>query len=509
MRDRRGQSSARWLLGATLWTGAMVVPAGAQPAPTPTEAAPATPAPAPEATSAPTPKPDPKPPAPVAPVPVMPALKSPIRELNLSVEVRHRYEYWDNYDFSDALEANDDVIGQRARLGLEFVASDSIKGVLQVQDSRSFGSSVVTALQGLPVSVAGTGNNTLASQGASTDLHLAYVHATHKKSGLGIELGRHEWNYGTQKVIGPVGWSNIGRAFDGARVRLNKPWITADGLWARLSEGGRAATTTVPRVEKNDVDFYGLYVTLKPKKYPFDLYWLTFKDDDPAAGEAGKSGPTEFHTVGLQLSKIQPAGSLSLEYGTELNLQFGDRNGMDQDAFAAHGRLGFGSKNWPGQLKLLYQFDVASGDGNRGDGKSETFQQLFPTVHLWHGYADLVARQNVVGHWAQLQLVPAKDWKLGIHYHLLKAHKGTDALYRANGAVIRIPAAGKDGGKNFGNEVDVIVDRKMNAYWGLQLGYCKFLSGDYLKNVPPAGSTAATGPDGDVGFFYLMSTVSF
>jgi len=310
-------------------------------------------------------------------------------------------------------------------------------------------------------------------------------------------------------VVGPLNWSNLGRAFDGVRVRHDRKSDTTDVLWSRISEGGRtrAGTAVIDRV---DSDFYGVYSTLKfIKKYPFDLYWLTLNDGEATAGEAGHSGHTLFHTLGFQLSKIQPAGKVSIEYGTELNYQFGKRSGMDHDAYALHGRLGFGSAKWPLQAKLLYQFDVASGDGDRADGKSKTFQQLFPTVHLWHGYADLVARQNVQDHWVALYTVPAKDWKAGLHLHMLRADKGTDALYRANGAVIRVPAPGTDGGKDFGNEIDLIVDKKMNANWALQAGFCYFDSGSYLKNVPLAGSTAATGPGDKPAFFYLMSTVGF
>jgi hypothetical protein len=263
-------------------------------------------------------------------------------------------------------------------------------------------------------------------------------------------------------------------------------------------------------VDRVDADFFGVYSTIKlVKSHPFDLYWLALKDDERTIGESAQTGDTLFHTLGFQLSKTRPAGSLFIEYGTELNYQFGDRSGMDHDAYALHGRFGIGSAKWPLQARLLYQYDLASGDKNRADGQSETFQQLFPTVHLWHGYADLLARQNIQDHWISLHTVPAKDWRLAVHYHALSAAEGTDAFYRANGAVIRVPAAGLSGGTDFGREIDVILDKKMNTNWSLQAGYCQFLSGSYLANVPPPGSTAATGPNDDVTFFYLQSTVAF
>lgn len=112
-------------------------------------------------------------------------------------------------------------------------------------------------------------------------------------------------------------------------------------------------------------------------------------------------------------------------------------------------------------------------------------------------------------HWVALYTVPKKDWRLSFHFHALSAAEGTDALYRANGAVIRVPAAGRSGGTDFGQEIDVILDKKMNANWGIQAGFGQFLTGSYLANVPPAGSTAAAGPSDDVTYFYLQSTVAF
>jgi hypothetical protein len=490
--------TARILSGLILVLGLGAATSAQEPTPVP-----ATPTPETTPTAKPTP-----PPAPT-PMPVTPAFKLPIREVNLSAEVRHRYEYWKNFDFNDAVNDKDDVIGQRIRFGLEIVPTDALKGFIQFQDSRAWGNSSIYPLNGIPVPVAGTGNNTLASQGASTDIHQAYFTALHKKSGLSLTAGRQEWNYGTQKVIGAVGWSNVGRAFDGVRVRLDRKSATTDLLYSRISEGGRTRAGT-PVVDRVDADFYGVYSTLKLiKSHPFDLYWLTLSDAEPTAGEAGKTGETTFHTLGFQLSKTLPAGSVSLEYGAELNYQFGDRSGMDHDAYAVHGRFGIGSAKWPLQAKLLYQYDVASGDSNRGDGESETFQQLFPTVHLWHGYIDLLARQNIQSHWLALHTVPAKNWKLGVHFHTFAAKEGTDAFYRANGAVIRIPAAGTSGGTDFGKELDIILDKKMNANWNLQAGFGQFFSGEYLARVPPAGSTSTTGPNDDVTYFYLMSTVAF
>jgi len=115
-----------------------------------------------------------------------------------------------------------------------------------------------------------------------------------------------------------------------------------------------------------------------------------------------------------------------------------------------------------------------------------------------------------VDNWVALYTVPRKDWKAGLHFHSLKAAQGTDSLYRANGAAIRTPAAGTSGGEDFGNEINVIVEKKMNANWSLQSGFGQFMTGGYLANVAPAGLAAgAKIPSDDVTYFYFQSQVSF
>ena len=38
---------------------------------------------------------------------------------------------------------------------------------------------------------------------------------------LNLKLGRMELSYGPQRLIGAVGWHNVGRSFDGGILQLN------------------------------------------------------------------------------------------------------------------------------------------------------------------------------------------------------------------------------------------------------------------------------------------------
>ena len=116
----RQKSSRRILSGLALSSAFGGGAAWAQ-SPTPEATAAATPA----ATPTPTATTPAKPAAP-APAPVTPTFKLPIRELNLGAEVRHRYEYWKDYDFNSAVNDKDDLVGQRVRLNFEIIPTETV-----------------------------------------------------------------------------------------------------------------------------------------------------------------------------------------------------------------------------------------------------------------------------------------------------------------------------------------------------------------------------------------------
>src|SRR5688572_23702607 len=58
------------------------------------------------------------------------------------------------------------------------------------------------------------------------ELHQAYFTiGNHKKFPLSAKIGRQEMIYGDERLIGAVGWNNIGRTFDAAKMRWQNAWF--------------------------------------------------------------------------------------------------------------------------------------------------------------------------------------------------------------------------------------------------------------------------------------------
>ncbi len=111
-----------------------------------------------------------------------------------------------------ALSTNDDTLNIRSflrtRLNFDFEKDSTTRLFIQIQDSRVYGS------------IAGT------SGGLANDLnlglHQAYLEFSHWIwNRLEGKIGRQELNYGNQRLLGAVGWHNVGRSFDGGKLAVN------------------------------------------------------------------------------------------------------------------------------------------------------------------------------------------------------------------------------------------------------------------------------------------------
>ncbi len=100
----------------------------------------------------------------------------------------------------------------RTRLNLSFSPNESVSGLIQIQDSRTLGEEGSTLSDG---------------SADNMDLHQAY--AKIQLAPLwSLKVGRMEVIYGPQRLMGAVGWHNIGRSFDGFVLKFAKDKMTVD-----------------------------------------------------------------------------------------------------------------------------------------------------------------------------------------------------------------------------------------------------------------------------------------
>ena len=150
------------------------------------------------------------------------ALGQDADRFTLTGQIRHRTEF-DARDF-DADENNSRFHLLRTRVGLQIAVSSDISAFVQAQDARVFGGEDATRARG-----------TLDGSAPALDLHQAYFSVQNLfGSPFTIQIGRQELAYGNQRLIGSVGWSNIGRSFDAGVLSYRQGTSSLDVFAAQL-----------------------------------------------------------------------------------------------------------------------------------------------------------------------------------------------------------------------------------------------------------------------------------
>ena len=276
--------------------------------------------------------------------------------LKTSGQIRGRGEV-DDRDFNEDTDASDFSM-LRARLNLKSQLSDRISAFVQLQDSRVGGSEATTL-----------------SSSANVDLHQGYFQIDRLFwDWLSIKQGRMELSYGTQRLLGAVGWHNVGRAFDAQVLGFDFESLHIDLIGATLDEKG-----------ENDEDFGGVYLSAKKsptwllKPQIFQLYLLSDVDNEEIGGNAVR----QRGTVGFY-GKWKP-GKLDVE--AEFAVQGGEFD--ESTDIAATMLTGSVAYNFGGAKKarLALGLDLLSGDDPETEDY-EAFHTLFATNHKFYGYMD-------------------------------------------------------------------------------------------------------------------------
>jgi hypothetical protein len=295
-------------------------------------------------------------------------------------------------------------------------------------------------------------------------------------------LGRFEMSYGGQRLISPLDWANTRRTFQGGLFRMHNDDVTTD-LFVTKS-----VTVDPHEFDNPDMDrfFSGVYNTWKMAEgRGLDLYALALNDDNSAPFSTPAGGPptanTDTYTIGSRFfGKDGPT-----DYELEAAKQFGNRNGLDVDAYMWTVVGGYTVAEALMSPRFALDIDYASGDGNVADGNYETFNQLFPLAHAYFGFIDLVGRQNIIQIMPSVTLKTSKTTTFRVSYSDFELAKDSDFLYNAAGGV----AGGQSGatlnsGDDVGDEVDLTLAWKpasMAPHGEFLFGYSYFDPGSFVE----------------------------
>lgn len=359
-------------------------------------------------------------------------------KVTFDAQVRVRSEF-DGRDFNAQTDLNTFSL-LRARLGAHVVAKEDVEVYIQVQDSRAFGSA--------PHTLANTQN---------LDLHQGYLMVRNLwQKPIHFKVGRQELKYGNERLLGAVGFSNVGRSFDAFLLRFgNRSNLDLFGAILRESSAPFSGS------ENDDSQLLGAYYQYRNKPgYTLDLYSLFELDNaETVAGEA------DLRRLTLGTYNKGRLGRY-FDFETELALQLGKRRGQNVKAFMLTGSVGY---TFPigRRPALRVGMDFLSGmDANDTDYK--VFDTLFATNHKFYGFMDYFVNipKNTNGQGLRDLMVKgtlplANRLKALAHFHNFRAPKG---------AV-----------KDFGNELDLVLRYKYNRAASFEFVLAFFDPGELMK----------------------------
>lgn len=410
--------------------------------------------------------------------------------LKADIEFRHRMEYRQNFDFNDSAEDEDAFDLLRARLNLQWTPVKPVKLFMQWQDSR-------------------IANDEFANKTAYEnfmDLRQLYVDYEDtvlidaiNMNKLSLRAGRQEFSYGAQRLLGGFNWSNIAQTFDGGKLGMHfSTFHTQLDVFVGEKTNNKSPRQADDLFDGSNKDrVWAYYATAKAFGETLIENYLirraTYKNVS-----FGPSGSSEIddYTFGGRLKRSFANG---VDYELEVAGQWGDFLDQDVAAMMAVGIVGY-TFQAPWQPRVAFEFDYGSGDTDPADGKLTTFDNLYPTNHLFYGYMDFISLQNLNDHRFQISAKPTQKLKVQGDLHLIFLDTPKDSFYSAGRTVTRTAAVSlADVSPHVGNEIDLTADYKLNNYVNIHAGYSHFFAGKYLQE---------TGANDDADFVYVQTTLS-
>lgn len=424
------------------------------------------------------------------------------------VEERLRYEFRNNtFDFNSGNNpvTEGSFLLQRFRFGLIIEPVPWLRAYGQLQSSIEVG-----RRPNDPGVFGAEGDDYI-------DLYQGWLEfANYSEFPLGLKIGRQLFNYGDQRLVGSFDWNNLGRTFDAARLRYQteKLWVEAFASSVVVVEKSTFNTSDLFDWDGSGREqvFSGIYLsTQHVPAHTLDLYAFML---DQANGNVSNFGPllnvppagsqggnpnarTDFVTLGTRFQN-DPAQMKGLVYDGEFTFQVGKLAGLDLTAFASHIGLGYQS-SLPWEPRLYLQYNYASGDSNRSDNKTTTFQNLFPTNHKFYGYMDLFSWQNIQNPSVTLSVKPHKTLTLSADLQMFWLATTNDAWYRANGLARARPIT-PSANPYVGTELDFTATWRPAKWVSVHGGYSLFLPGAYVRD---------TGPASPANFVYVQTSFTF
>ncbi|MFN0111973.1 MAG: alginate export family protein [Blastocatellia bacterium] len=320
----------------------------------------------------------------------------------------------------------------------------------------------------------------------------------------------------SQRLIGPFGFTHVGRSFDGVHFFRNAKVGNFTFVGARPTEG----VFQLRGWNELDVDFYygSFNKGFKTKTSESDLRLFALHyhdgrrvlktDNRPAALRAADVEKIRLTTVGGHYIGVTKAGSGKADALLWGAGQFGEWGRLDHRAAAIAAEAGyqFGGNKTADKIKpwIRAGYFRSTGDGDPNDGTHGTFFQALPTPRIY-ARTPFFNMMNNEDSFVQLRLKPHARLALRTDAHYLRLSSKRDLWFVGGGAFQKqtfgFVGRAVNNTKTMGTFVDVSADVTITPTTVMTFYLAGVRGGDVAKSIYPTGK--------NLRFAYLELTKRF
>ncbi len=385
-------------------------------------------------------------------------------KLSLSANLRVRGEFWDWFEGSSG-DNSYAYAATVAKFGLKW--SDELFDLhVEAQNSSLMGLPD-DASAPAPQAAFGLGTVYRAHNRRNNDsgIFLKQAHLTLKKlgiPGLTVKGGRHLIAEGaevlsqdptidwvkrfrvSQRLIGPFGWSHVGRSYDGFTLSYTKDAYNLTVHGSHPTQAG-FDLAGIKMIDDIDLLYTGFNITRPSFAKTSDarLFYIYYADgrglrptdNRPAAVRDADRQHIAIHTGGGHLIHLlpTPAGPIDL-MGWGVG-QGGDWGQQDHAAWALAFEAGWQPHGLPWKPWLRVGYNRSSGDDDPNDGDHETFFQILPTARVY-SFTTFYNLMNNEDAFLQLILRPLEGLIWRTDFHNIRVSEKNDLWYQGAGATL-------------------------------------------------------------------------
>jgi alginate export protein len=300
-----------------------------------------------------------------------------------------------------------------------------------------------------------------------------------RQNWLKLQVGRHELEYGSGRLIDVREGPNVRLSFDGFRVQSQFRRWRIDGLAVRPDEDNPGFFNNEPNPQ---VSFWGVYAT-RPlgNSVSLDAYYLGL-DRKQATFERGTA--TELrHSLGARFSRPSPNDKPGWDFDDEGLWQFGSFGSDGIRAWTVASETGYTVPTIPLKPRFSLKADISSGDDPRTHTLG-TFNALFPKGNYFGVIASTGPGPiNFIDVHPKVQMQFPHGVSLATDWVVQWRESLRDGVYAVPGFLIR--AADGSQARFVGHRPGAELRWQIDRHAWFQADYGIFYAGRFLKETMP------------------------